>query len=150
MKKLLAIVVLGLLTNQCSELPDVKNQKFLSCRGTTGGGYYLSLQDLRLKDSDIYMATIRNYGDDYTFTKQVKPQGMLMYSSDKYLVFATGWIYRKDVFAIDRISLKASVLQNFYEKNSDLRNDLYVENLLKKSTFNNFICDTTNKPKKQI
>ena len=146
MKKFLAIVVLGLLLGACEKLPPVKNQKYLKCVNSLGDFQYYLIQDNKFKKGDMYMTTLKRYLDDATFKNARGHNNMLMYASDKYLVFDADWVYRKGAFAFNRITLEAKPLYKFYEKSSKLRNDAYIDRL-----FNfPYKCELTVPLKKQI
>ena len=127
MKKIfLTILVLGLFLNACEKLPPVKNQKYLKCGDFSGSGdpqYYL-IQDNKLKKGDVYITALKRYLDDATFKNPRGHNHLLMYSSDKYLVFDADWLSgKKGTFAINRITLEAGPLYKFYEKKEVLKLD---------------------------
>ena len=146
MKKLLAIVVLGLLLGACEKLPPVKNQKYLKCVSHIGDLQYYLIQDNKMKKGDIYMTSLKRYLDDATFKNARGHVNMLMYSSDKYLVFSADWVYRGGTFALNRITLEAKPLYDFYKKSSKLRNDAYIDRLFIRP----YKCELTVPLKKQI
>lgn len=146
MKKLLAIIVLGLLLSACEQLPPVKNQKYLKCVTSLGDLQYYSIQDIKYKKGDMYITTLKRYLDDATFKNARGRNHMLMYSSNKYLVFDADWVSRRGTFALNRITLEAKPLYDFYKKSSKLRNDAYIDRLFNLP----YKCELTVPLKKQI
>jgi len=148
MKKLLLILILGLLLSACEKLPPVKDQKYLKCVNSSGDPQYYLIQASKLRKSDMYITTLRRYLDDATFKNARGFSHQLMYASDKYLVFDADWVSRKGTFALNRITLEAGPLYKFYEQSSGQRNDAYI-----KEVFPSFLkdqCELTVPLKKQI
>ena len=149
MKKLfLSILTLGFLLSACEKLPPVKNQKYLKCVNFSGDPQYYLIQDNKLKKGDMYITTLKRYLDDATFKNPRGYNHQLMYVSDKYLVFDADWVAVKGTFVLDRITLEAAPLYNFYEKSSGQRNDAYIKDLF--PSFLKVQCELTAPLKKQI
>ena len=147
MKKLLAIVVLGLFLFGCdqSKEPSVKNKRYLICSHQVADVdmRFILIQDVLIAEK-IYGTTLKFF-TDATFSREVSGLIPTLYSSEKFFVFALDTY----VFIINRLNLSATLVKMQKWGNIRERKDIFVEQLIGQ-TETTFRCRKVSKPKKQI